>query len=77
MKFKITMKDPDTLYDAIRDAVKEEVDAIENIDADERQDLIETRIEKAAKVASKWFEYGEYLRVEIDTDAGTCVVLPN
>ena len=23
----------------------------------------------------KWFEYGEYLTVEIDTEKGTCVVV--
>lgn len=35
----------------------------------------EARREKVAKLCSKWFRYGEYLAVEIDTEAGTCTVL--
>ena len=76
MKFKVTMKDPDTLYDAIREAVKDEVQKIEGVDAEEKEGIIETRIEDTAKAASKWFEYGEYITVEIDTEANTCVVVP-
>lgn len=28
------------------------------------------------ELCKKWFEYGEYLTVEIDTDAKTCTVVP-
>jgi hypothetical protein len=28
-----------------------------------------------ARAIQKWFEYEEYLTVEVDTDAGTCTVL--
>ena len=73
MKFKVTMKDPDTLHDAIRDAVQE---GIAELPKDEAEVLSEVREEKVRKLCSKWFEYGEYLTVEIDTDAGTCVVVP-
>lgn len=31
--------------------------------------------ERMRKVASKFFEYGEYLKVEIDTDKETATVL--
>jgi len=27
-------------------------------------------------IASKWIHYGEYITVEIDTEAKTCVVVP-
>ncbi len=74
MKFKVTMKTPDTLLDAIRDAAKEDVNNLQGIDPDESQDLVDSRIEKAAKVAAKWFKYSEYLTVEVDTEAQTCVV---
>ena len=37
---------------------------------------IELRVEKALDVASKWFEYGEYLTVEIDTEKETIRVVP-
>lgn len=77
MKFKVTMKDPDGCYDAFQDAAKETVEAIQGLDEDEKKHLIETKLEKIKKAASKWFEYSEYLTVEVDTDAGTCVVVPN
>lgn len=76
MKITVTMKDPDTLHDAIRDAVKDEVEAMPGLDADEKEGVIETRVEKIHTLAGKWFEYGEYLSVEIDTDAETCTVKP-
>lgn len=76
MKFKVTMKDPDTLYDAIRAAVKEEVGKVERITDEEKEGVIERRIESVADIASEWFEYGEYLTVEIDTDAKTCTAVP-
>ena len=75
MKFTVTMKDPDVLHDAIQDAVSEEVAAMGIEDEDEIESLEEIRKERVANICQKWFEYGEYLRVEIDTDAGTCTVL--
>lgn len=66
------MKDPDSLYDAIEEAVDKELTSME---ADEAEALKEIRHEKASNVASEWFEYGEYLTVEIDTVEKTCRVL--
>jgi hypothetical protein len=77
MKFTVTMKDPDTLGDAISDAIKAELDEMPGLPDDEAEEVADMRREKVAKLCSKWFEYGEYLRVEIDTEAGTCVVLEN
>lgn len=76
MKFKVTMKDPDSVGDAISDAVTVDLNKIEGLDRDDRDALFDTRQAAAQKVASKWFRYGEYLTVEIDTDAGTATVLP-
>ena len=77
MKFKVTMKDPDTLYDAIGEAVEQAVsDTIGVGDQDEREALIKVRVDKVKIICNKWFEYGEYLTVEIDTDAETCTVVP-
>lgn len=75
MKFKVTMKDPDTLLDSISRAVSEEIAALK-LPPDEAEQVGEIRAEKASDACRKWFEYGEYLTVEIDTDAGTCVVVP-
>lgn len=74
MKFTVTMKDPDTLSDAIQDAVKHE--NMEGMEEDEIEALREMRAEKIKKLCRMWFEYGEYLRVEIDTDTKTCIVIP-
>lgn len=77
MKFKVTMKDPDVLDDACTNAAALQVAGIDGLDEEEQETLEESKKEKLKEIASKWFEYGEYLTVEIDTDAGTCVVVPN
>lgn len=77
MKFKVTMKDPDTLHDAIEEAVKRELASVKELTEDDREALQEPRREKISDLCSQWFEYGEYLTVEIDTEAGTCVVVAN
>lgn len=76
MKFQVTLKDPDTLADAIEYAIGKD-DALSLItDDDERAAVAEVRKEKVSTLCNKWFEYGEYLVVEIDTDAKTCTVVP-
>lgn len=74
MKFNVTMKDPDVLGDAILQAVEQEFKE-STLEQDELDSVIELREEKIKEVCSKWFKYGEYLTVEIDTEAGTCVVV--
>lgn len=76
MKFVVSMKDPDVLEDAIRDAVKLEMANVQGLDADEREAAAEVRREKVNELCARWFEYGEYLVVEIDTDAETITVCP-
>lgn len=72
MKFKVTMKDPDTLCDAVTDAIQDQLDM--TLPEDEADALLEIRRDKISSLCRKWFEYGEYLTVEIDTDAGTATV---
>ena len=76
MKFRITMKDPDGPYDGINDAAKEMVDAIKGIEPDERESIQEARYNTLSNFAGQWLEYGEYITVEFDTDAGTATVCP-
>lgn len=75
MRFQVTMKDPDTLHDAIDDAVKKDP-SLAGLDADEKEAVVEVRRDKLHELARRWFEYGEYLTVEIDTDTKTCTVIP-
>lgn len=77
MKFRVTMKDPDVLHDAIEEAVDSAVDKMDGLDADEREAVKDKRKENVADSCCAWFKYGEYLTVEVDTDAKTCVVVPN
>lgn len=76
MKFKVTMKDPDTLGDAIDEAVRADIAKIEGITDEDREAIFDGRREAVSNITSKWFEYGEYLTVEIDTDAQTATVCP-
>lgn len=66
MKFRVTMKSPDCVSHAVAEAIE---------DNPGKEDEIDSAI-------SKWFEYHEtpfereeYLEVEIDTVAGTCIVI--
>lgn len=74
MKIQVTMKDPDALYDAVNDAVDEDLKA-SGLDQEEQDAIRDIRREKHAEVVGKWFRYGEYLTVEIDTDEKTIRVL--
>lgn len=76
MTFLVQMKDPDVLIDAIDEAVKRAVAEMTDIDADEREAVAEMRKQKVLDLCARWFAYGEYLGVEIDTDAETCTVVP-
>ena len=63
------------MNDAIEEAVKEDVERM-GLETEEADAIKELRTEKAQTVCSKWFRYGEYLAVEIDTEACTCTVIP-
>lgn len=76
MKFRITMKDPDGPYECIQDAAKDQVKAIKGISDAERERLLDSRVEALRDFANRWMEYGEYIEVEFDTEAGTCTVIP-
>lgn len=74
MKIKITMKDPDGVYESIEESIREDIARIEGLTEADREALIESRRE--ALDLGEWVEYGEYVTVEIDTDEGTARVVP-
>lgn len=77
MKIRVTLKDPDTMHEAVEDAL-ERMPCPEGVEADEWDHMRETRGEKIkADISTRWMEYGEYLVVEFDTDAKTATVVPN
>ena len=69
MKVKVNLKSPDCLYYA-----KESI-VVWNEDGDEDVEQSEIEKEKFERVARKWFEYDEYLEVEIDTEEKSIRVL--
>lgn len=79
MKIDVTFKDPDALIDCITEEVGEAMrqeGLTEKLSDDEFEALKEKRIEAVHKLAGKWFEWGEYLTVEIDTEKETIRVKP-
>jgi hypothetical protein len=78
MKFTVTMRDPGALDDAIKDAVKEGLEGLDRtlpFALPALRDRRRRARRSAREIAEKWFHHGEYLSVEIDTDAKTCTVL--
>lgn len=76
MKFRVTFKDPDGVWDSIDNAAKMSAASVKGIDDDEREDLVESRREHLDAAVEKWIKWSEYLTVEFDTDAGTATVIP-
>lgn len=64
MRFQVIMKDPGALSNAIDKAISSYEDW------GKRDDLLDL-------CKLKWFRYGEYLKVEVDTEAQTIAVVPN
>jgi hypothetical protein len=77
MIINITLKDPDGVYDAIQDAAEEQVNAITNVTASEKRQLIQSRHFQIDKELEPWIEYSEYVRLQIDTTTKTATVLLN
>lgn len=76
MKLKLTLKDPDGVFEMIREAAESQVEAMEGLDDNEKESLIESRQEKIDEKLSKWIQYSEYIFIEFDTELGTATVLP-
>jgi len=78
MKLQVTIKDPDALYEASRDSVRVELKKAVEIGAlsqDEADELEEDRINAITDKLKPWVEWGEYYRIEFDTEAMTATVL--
>lgn len=82
MKFVMTLKDPDGIYDSISEATN---DALEDesppramdgsIDEYEAEQRFERTRDKIEDFCDKWVEYGDYVYVEFDTETRTARVL--
>jgi hypothetical protein len=75
MKLRLTLKDPDGVYEMIQEAAENQVEQIEGLNDDEKESLIESRREKISEQLQKWIEYGEYVHIEFDLETKTATVL--
>ena len=79
MKFRVTMKTPDALRDSIHNAVCDIFPSAYEFKNIAEQEQVEESIYnkkcKIEKLCKKWFEYGEYVTLEIDTEKESCTVL--
>lgn len=78
MKFRVTFKDPDGVYEALDSAAREQLgtdldDAYTQREAD---DMVTLRRDTLSDQIRPWVEYSEYLTVEFDTEAKTAIVVP-
>ena len=74
MKIVMTFKNPDAVFEAIRDAVRKNLP--DGLTESEKESLEESRIEDADKALETWIKYSEYVTVEFDLEANAARVVP-
>ena len=74
MKFQITFKDPDGVYDGIGEAVGRYGHPLD-LSRDECDALDEVRRGKLGAAIARWVSFSEYVTIEFDTDADTAIVV--
>lgn len=76
MKIRVTFKDPDVMPDSVDDAARRLACPL-GVEAEEWEEIRARRAEKAKDAITKlWMDYGEYIVVDFDLDAGTATVVP-
>lgn len=68
------IKATDSIGDSIRKSVMGSIPS--ELSENERDAVYELRKEEIDKKLEKWVSFGEYINVQIDTDAGTAKVIP-
>lgn len=79
MKIYLTFKTPDALEDAAREQaerVKEAAAEEDTLTTEEIEERYEKTYNEVLDAGKKWFQYGEYVNVVLDTETGTCTVKP-
>lgn len=75
MKLRVTFKDPDGPSECVRDAAALSLATITGLSENERDALLEKRTGQLRDSMRRWCEYGEYVTIEIDTEADTAIVI--
>jgi tryptophanyl-tRNA synthetase len=88
VKITISFKTPDAIAMTIQDQLldlenrfleRHRVECKRDLSDQLAEELSEMRQDLKhciASAAERWIQYGEYLRVELNTEANTCTVLP-
>lgn len=74
MKFQLTLKDPDGIFNGLRDGTWY-LDLC-NENKEERAIAEEKRLVTMITFVEQWLEFGEYATIEFDTNAGTATLVP-
>lgn len=74
MKVKLFLKDPDGVYESVRDAVQETLP--DGLSDTEQEELLASRTDDTHEKLKAWVQWKEYVTVEIDTETGEAKVLP-
>jgi hypothetical protein len=69
MKLRLTFKDPDGVYDSLKE------EAIRLLDEEQSAQTVQDKINDLYDVVEDYITFGEYVTIEIDTDAGTATVV--
>lgn len=77
MVFQVHMKTPDAIENSVINQIEHVVDELGFKESWEYDQEIQSRVDAIKEICQKWFQYGEMVTLEIDTDKMTCVVLPN
>lgn len=79
MKFAITMKSADCIYDAVEDAAgaRSDADIAAGIGYTNRDEMIEHNKATISEAIKKWVLYEEYVTIDIDTILQTAIVREN
>jgi anti-sigma regulatory factor (Ser/Thr protein kinase) len=76
MKIRITLKDPDGVYNSVRTAARESLAALK-LQGEDLEDAVTLRSEAALNILKPWIRHDEYVTIEIDTNSGAAIVVPN
>lgn len=77
MKISMTFKDPDGVYESIREAAKEEFKKRIAEGADPEEVTFESVVNEIKDALVRWLQYSEYVHICIDTEAQTATVIEN
>ncbi len=77
MKIRLHLKDPDGVSNSLDEAATEATESVRHEQLPfEYEEVQERMVEKLAGQIEKWVKYQEYVTIEIDTEAGTAIVVP-